>query len=38
VVIGPGDSGVIFDWEPTIAAGRTIAQGPRGGDDRLAGA
>lgn len=35
VVIGPADSGVIFDWEPTIGAGDHRASGPRGSDDRL---
>jgi len=36
VVIGPDDNAVVFDWEPTIAAGTPLA-GPRGSDDRLAG-
>lgn len=35
VVVGPGDDGVIFDWEPTIAAGEAAARGPRGTDRRL---
>lgn len=35
VVIGPADSGVIFDWEPTIGAGGHSASGPRGTDQRL---
>jgi GTP-binding protein len=34
VVIGPEDNAVVFDWEPTIAAGAPIG-GPRGSDDRL---
>ena len=35
VIIGPADSGVIFDWEPTIAAGEHRASSPRGTDERL---
>lgn len=35
VVIGPPDSGVIFDWEPTVDAGEHRASGPRGTDERL---
>ena len=35
VVIGPADSGVIFDWEPTISAGGHKAASPRGTDRRL---
>lgn len=35
VVIGPADSGVIFDWEPTITAGDHNAASPRGTDRRL---
>jgi GTP-binding protein len=35
VVIGPGDDGVIFDWEPTMAAGAELLAGPRGTDARL---
>jgi GTP-binding protein len=35
VVIGPGDDAVIFDWEPTMAAGAELLAGPRGTDARL---
>jgi GTP-binding protein len=35
VVIGDDDSGVIFDWEPTLVAGPGVLAGPRGGDPRL---
>ena len=35
VVIGPGDDAVVFDWEPTIAAGDAATRGPRGTDRRL---
>lgn len=34
VVIGPEDSGYIFDWEPQVAAGAELL-GPRGTDLRL---
>ena len=34
VVIGPEDSGFIFDWEPTMATGAELL-GPRGSDARL---
>ena len=34
VVIGAGD-GVVFDWEPTMAAGAELLAGPRGTDLRL---
>ncbi|MBR5950747.1 MAG: Obg family GTPase CgtA, partial [Actinomycetaceae bacterium] len=34
VVIGPEDSGFIFDWEPTVSAGAELL-GPRGSDMRL---
>ncbi|VDG76290.1 GTPase ObgE [Actinobaculum suis] len=34
VVIGPADSGFIFDWEPTMATGAELL-GPRGTDQRL---
>jgi GTP-binding protein len=34
VLIGPDDNAVVFDWEPTIAAGMPLG-GPRGSDDRL---
>ena len=37
VLLGQGDQAVIFDWEPTIAAGATRASGPRGTDERLEG-
>ncbi len=36
VVVGPGNGAVVFDWEPTIAAGAGGAHGPRGRDERLA--
>lgn len=35
VVIGPPDSGVVFDWEPSVGAGGRHATGPRGTDERL---
>ena len=36
VVIGRGDQAVVFDFEPSISAGRgSGAPGPRGTDDRL---
>lgn len=38
VLLGRGDQAVVFDWEPTIAAGATRARGPRGSDQRLDGA
>jgi GTP-binding protein len=34
VVIGDGPSAVVFDWQPTLAAGAEHL-GPRGSDDRL---
>ncbi len=34
VVIGPADSGYIFDWEPTMMTGAELL-GPRGSDLRL---
>lgn len=34
VVIGPEDSGFIFDWEPTMATGAELL-GPRGSDNRF---
>jgi GTP-binding protein len=37
VVIGPGDDGVLFDWEPTLTAGAELLHGPRGSDVRLEG-
>jgi GTP-binding protein len=35
VVIGTGDDAVVFDWEPTMAAGAELLAGPRGTDVRL---
>jgi len=35
VVIGDDDSGVVFDWEPTLIAGAGAAAAPRGTDRRL---
>jgi GTP-binding protein len=35
VAIGPGDDAVVFDWEPTMAAGAELLGGPRGTDVRL---
>ena len=35
VVIGDDESGVVFDWEPTMAAGAELLGGPRGSDLRL---
>ncbi|GGB86844.1 GTPase CgtA [Knoellia flava TL1] len=35
VVIGPEENAVIFDWEPTMAAGAELLTGPRGTDLRL---
>jgi len=35
VVIGPADNAVVFDWEPTMAAGAERLTGPRGSDVRL---
>ncbi|GAB3598643.1 GTPase ObgE [Angustibacter peucedani] len=35
VLIGPGDDAVVFDWEPTMAAGAELLAGPRGTDLRL---
>ena len=35
VVIGEGQKGVIFDWEPTIASAGELIAGPRGYDARL---
>ncbi len=34
VLIGAADNAVVFDWEPTMAAGAELL-GPRGSDDRL---
>lgn len=36
VVIGDGPDAVVFDWQPTLAAGAEHL-GPRGTDDRLYG-
>ncbi len=36
VLIGPADNAVVFDWEPTLAAGGG-SSGPRGTDVRLEG-
>jgi GTP-binding protein len=35
VVIGAGDDGVLFDWEPTIQSAGELIAGPRGTDARL---
>lgn len=35
VLIGPADNAVVFDWEPTLAAGAELLAGPRGSDVRL---
>ncbi|HRO31574.1 GTPase ObgE [Citricoccus sp.] len=35
VVIGSDDNGVVFDWEPTMAAGAELLAGPRGADLRM---
>ena len=35
VLIGPEDNAVVFDWEPTMAAGAELLAGPRGTDLRL---
>src|SRR3954469_6658212 len=35
VVIGDDDTGVVFDWEPTLVAGPGVLAGPRGADPRL---
>ncbi|KWX02013.1 GTPase ObgE [Carbonactinospora thermoautotrophica] len=35
VVIGEGDDAVVFDWDPSVAAGVEHRLGPRGGDLRL---
>ncbi|MDT3768137.1 GTPase ObgE [Gleimia hominis] len=36
VVIGPAESGVVFDWEPTLQTGAELL-GPRGSDARMEG-
>jgi GTPase len=35
VLIGGGDDAVVFDWEPTMAAGAELLAGPRGTDLRI---
>src|SRR3954447_12246220 len=35
VVIGDDQTGVVFDWEPTLVAGPGVLAGPRGADPRL---
>jgi len=35
VVIGAAENSVVFDWEPTMAAGAELLTGPRGSDLRL---
>lgn len=35
VLIGGGENAVVFDWEPTMAAGAELLAGPRGTDLRL---
>ncbi|MBM6400338.1 GTPase ObgE [Phycicoccus sonneratiae] len=35
VLIGPEDNAVVFDWEPTMAAGAELLSGPRGSDVRF---
>jgi GTP-binding protein len=37
VVIGEGDRGVLFDWEPNLQAGAELLHGRRGTDLRLEG-
>ncbi len=37
VVIGEGERGVIFDWEPSMQAGAELLHGRRGHDLRLEG-
>ncbi|MDQ1670980.1 MAG: GTPase [Actinomycetota bacterium] len=37
VVIGEGEQGVLFDWEPTLQAGAELLHGRRGTDLRLEG-
>lgn len=37
VVIGDGPDAVVFDWEPTMAAGDESPRGPRGTDLRMEG-
>ena len=35
VVIGERQTGVVFDWEPTLLTGTELLGGPRGTDQRL---
>ncbi|MGA1678191.1 MAG: GTPase ObgE [Candidatus Nanopelagicales bacterium] len=35
VAIGEGTDAVLFDWQPTIEAGKAATKGPRGSDIRL---
>lgn len=35
VVVGDDESGVVFDWEPTMTTGAEHLTGPRGADPRL---
>ncbi|MGO4105688.1 GTPase ObgE [Leifsonia sp. YAF41] len=35
VIIGPGNSGVVFDWEPTLTSTAELITAPRGTDTRL---
>ena len=35
MVIGDDETGVVFDWEPTMAAGAELLAGPRGTDLRM---
>jgi len=35
VVIGDRQTGVVFDWEPTLLTGSELLGGPRGTDQRL---
>ena len=35
VAIGEGKDAVLFDWQPTIEAGKAATKGPRGSDIRL---
>lgn len=37
VLIGSEDDAVVFEWEPSIAAGAELLHGPRGTDTRLNG-
>ena len=37
VIIGEGERGVLFDWEPTVGAGAELLHGRRGHDLRLEG-